>query len=425
MSLNWIYKGLYSLAVRAYVGGIYLAQPFLHKAKQMIEGRRDVLQAVQAKRGSNERWIWIHVASLGEFEQARPIIEKIRLQHPEYRLCLTFFSPSGYEPMKHYPNADLVTYLPFDTSLDVEPFIDALQPEMVLFVKYEFWLRTLAILKKKRVPTYLVSAIFRKEQSFFKKGYGALFREALTTFRTIFVQDNQSVELLRSINVTNTMVTGDTRIDRVAKIKQEEFSLPPIQKLQEAAHKRGQKVVIMGSSWPEDEELMGSFLKQNSEKAFFIVVPHEIGEAHIRSIVALTSGRATRYSEWNGEAADEVELLIIDKIGLLSKLYRYADIAYIGGGFGKGIHNTLEPAVYGLPVLFGPKYHKFREAVELIKVGGGFSVSNPEEMHKVMDRLLTDDAFLASSSRASAQWIGEQLGATDTLLSALFPQHSA
>lgn len=419
MNLKCLYRFLYTLAISVYVGAIYMVAPFHRKAKLMIEGRKRVLDRLRAVRRDGDRWIWVHVSSLGEFEQARPLLERLHSDYPYYRVALTFFSPSGYEPRKNYPLVDIVTYLPFDTSRDIVRFIDTLQPEIVLFVKYEFWLRTLSLLRKRRITTYLISAIFRQEQPFFKKGYGAIFRDALRAFKTIFVQNKESVELLHSIDFDNAIVTGDTRIDRVAMIRDDAFSLPALEALSKVVKQKGSKIIILGSSWPQDEEMLIPYLLSHP-KVFPIVVPHEVDESHIRAIISIADGQATRFSEWAGKGLEQMKMLIIDKVGLLSKLYRFADIAYIGGGFGKGIHNTLEPAVYGIPVLFGPNYHKFREAVELIKVGGGFTVSSLSEATSIIDKLLSDDTYLVNSGQAAHQWIEEQLGATDGLLSEIF-----
>lgn len=424
--MKQLYKLLYNIAVGAYTAGIHLATPFNPKAKLMVEGRRhSVLDATEVISSDiTRRVILIHVASLGEFEQARPIIERLRQEHPEYKIVLTFFSPSGYEQMKHYELVDKVTYLPFDTTRNkyrsIKSFIGLLQPAMVIFVKYEFWLRTLAYLRKQNIPTFLVSAIFRADQPFFKKGYGELFRDALSTFETIFVQNKASAELLKGIGFTNTVVAGDTRIDRVAKIKEQVFSLPEIEALRNVATSRGQKVVIAGSSWPQDEAILIPYLLAHSDNALPIVVPHEIHEEHIQQILKLANRKATRYSEWDGTKPEEIQLLVIDKIGLLSKLYRFGDIAYIGGGFGKGIHNTLEPAVYSIPVVFGPRYHKFREAHALIAAKGGFSISNQEEFAKVFDRLLTDTKYLTATRQASGEVIETQRGATDIIFEHIF-----
>lgn len=387
----------------------------------MLQGRRESISILRSKRHNPlDRWIWIHVASLGEFEQARPLIERIHTEHPEYKIALTFFSPSGYNQIKDYPLVDLVTYLPFDTSRKLRPFIELLNPELVVFIKYEFWLNTLSILREKQVPTYLVSAIFREDQPFFKPITAKIFRKGLETFRKIFVQNSHSVKLLEQIGFTqNVVLAGDTRIDRVIRIQEQGQKIPKIEQLAKTAHQSGMKVVACGSTWPADEELLIPLLLEH-RAAFPIIIPHEIGEAHIEQIITLSKGRATRYSQWDGSHPKQIELLIVDQIGLLSSLYRYADIAYIGGGFGRGIHNTLEAAVYSVPVIFGPKYQKFAEAHALIKSGGGFSIQNGQELSETLETLLTDATTLKHAGDSAGAVVLSQAGATDKILQGIF-----
>ncbi|MDO5036066.1 MAG: glycosyltransferase N-terminal domain-containing protein [Porphyromonas sp.] len=417
--MSRLYRIMYLLAIRAYVLGIKIASPFKEKARLMIEGRRDVLETLRQKRDPNSEYIWIHVSSLGEFEQARPLIEKIREEQLPYKICLTFFSPSGYKRRKDYPLADIVTYLPFDSSPEVGHFLDILQPSVVIYVRYEFWLRTLAAVKEREIPCYIISTIFREGQAFFRGGYGQLFREALTAFTHLFVQNKESIALLRSIGIKNCSISGDTRIDRVIKIAGEPAGLEWMERLRIEVTARGQKIIIFGSSWEQDERVYFPYLNGRPD-LFPIIVPHEITETHLRYIVQKSSRPITLLSEWNPSKDPIPETLVIDRVGLLSHLYRYGDIAYIGGGFGRGIHNTPEAAVYGLPVLFGPKYHKFEEAKALIRGGGGFSISDTADLKQVVGKLCDDPTYYGNASDSASRIIKEMSGATEHVYRHIF-----
>ena len=409
---------LYNLGTGAYFLGIRLVAPFNPKARLMVEGRKETLGRLREKRKPSDRYLWIHASSLGEFEQGRPVIEAVKKAHPEYKICLTFFSPSGYEVRKDYPLADLVLYLPFDGSRDLEAFVRLLSPEIVLFVKYEFWLGTLSLLRRMGIATYLISAKFRPGQPFFKP-WGAIFREALGTFREIFVQEQGSADLLAGIGVTNVTVAGDTRADRVIEIARNPARLPIARRFISEARDEGHPVLVVGSSWDKDEERYLPFLKKHRDEIRTIIAPHEIGEERLRSLERATSPlKSHRYSL--GEAPTGTEILVIDQIGFLSSIYAGADLAYVGGGFGAGIHNILEPAVYGLPVIFGPEHGKFAEADALIKKGGAFSYETEEELARLLERLLKDENFRQRSGQASADFLRENAGATDLILAHIF-----
>ena len=408
---------LYRLGAGAYFTGVRIAAPFHRKARLMTEGRQGILPAVRQARQKGERYIWMHVSSLGEFEQGRPLIEAIKAAHPEYKICLTFFSPSGYEIRKDYPLADLVTYLPFDTSRDLRQFVDLLSPELVIFVKYEFWLNALFLLREKGIPTYLISAKFRPGQPFFKP-WGGLFRSALRTFAHIFVQDSDSLLLLQKIGIDRVTVAGDTRADRVLRISETPRDLPIVRAFRHEAEASGRLVLVAGSSWERDEAHYLPLLKKHTDQVRAIIAPHEVGEERITSLLrSLSPLRTHRYSR--GMPPVGTEVLVVDTIGLLSSVYAHGDLAYIGGGFGAGIHNILEPAAYGLPVLFGPRYGKFAEARALVAQGGAFSYETDEELARLLQKLARDDAFRSEASRITLDYLRQSAGATSVILSGI------
>lgn len=362
----------------------------------------------------NAKYIWFHASSLGEFEQGRPMMEKIKATHPEYKILLTFFSPSGYEVRKNYKGADVICYLPFDTPYRVKKFLNLANPAIAVFIKYEFWGNYLTELKKRGVPVYIISAIFRPDQLFFQ-WYGKSYRKMLYCFNHLFVQDERSEKLLREFGITNVTVTGDTRFDRVLDVRDQARELPFIEKF--LCDKSGKKSVVMvaGSSWPQDEAIFIPYFHEHPEMKL-IIAPHEIHREHLLSIQAMLKRPSVRLSEAHEDDLADKHCLIIDSFGLLSSIYRYGQIAYIGGGFGAGIHNTLEAAVYGVPVLFGPNYHKFKEAKDLIAVGGGFPVSDEKAFQAKMDELLTYPEALAVSGQASGDFVKKNTGATDKVL---------
>ncbi len=412
---------LYNIGTRAYFLGIKLAAAFGHrKAKQMEEGRQDWAQKLQAKvnelkaQDSSRPYIWFHAASLGEFEQGRPLIEALREKYPQYRILQTFFSPSGYEVRKNYKGADIVCYLPYDKPSECRRFLDITQPSIAFFVKYEFWGNILEELDRRKVPTYLISGIFREHQAFFKF-YGGVLRPVLSHFRHIFVQDEESKRLLATIGYDkNVTICGDTRFDRVIAIQQqakqyawaEEFS-------------KGQFTLVAGSSWPKDEDILLEHFNQHPEMKL-IIAPHEIHEEHIQSIIGKLKRPYMRYSQLDASKVTSVDCLIIDAIGFLSSIYRYGQVAYIGGGFGVGIHNTLEAAVYGMPVIFGPNHTAFREALGLLDAKGGFTISNTEQYASLMQTFMTDSQALREAGQRAGQYVQAESGATETIFKAVF-----
>ena len=403
---------LYDLAVSAYTTAVRCASPFHPKAKKMIQGRSCALKHLQDNRDANRKYIWIHAASLGEFEQGRPLMEYLKTTFPDIGICLTFFSPSGYEAQKKYPCADIVTYLPFDNSNDLSEFISTLSPIISIFIKYEFWLHTLDLLHQRNIPIFLISAIFRPNHFFFRP-WGSIFRKRLKYYTQIFVQDSLSQTLLQQIGITTATVTGDTRMDRVNAIMQAGKNIPLIHDICEKIHSQKNKVIVFGSSWEADEKVYLPITEQYPN-LFVIIAPHEITPAHITFIQTKSKRKVHLLSQLSQTTAltPAQDLLVIDSIGLLSALYRYADLAYIGGGFQSGIHNTAEAAVYGIPVIFGPKHKKFREAKDLIACGGGFSVSDSEEFQNILQELLSNEEQLQSSGLAAGCYIQSQLGAT-------------
>lgn len=409
-------KALYNLATGVYFSLLKGAAHFHPKARLMVKGRRETPIRLREGRHPGARFVWFHVSSLGEFEQGRPVIEALKKRHPEYKVCLTFFSPSGYEVRKDYPIADLVLYLPFDHSKDLRTFIDTLNPEIVVFVKYDFWLDTLEILRDKRIPTYLISAKFRPDQPFFKP-WGGLFREALRGLKEIFVQDEDSLKLLAGIGITKVIVAGDTRADRVLHIAEHPLEVPEAEHF--ANNSLGLPILVVGSSWDRDEAHYIPYLKKNVGKLRAIIAPHEIHEGRIQSLLETLSPLNVHRLTY-GLPPENTEVLVVDRIGLLSSIYSVADLVYIGGGFGNGIHNILEPAVYGLPVIFGPKYGKFPEAGVLLSRGGAFTYSTEGELIPILDRLVGDEAYRRACGDVSGAFIRESAGATALITKRIF-----
>ncbi|MBL7782766.1 MAG: 3-deoxy-D-manno-octulosonic acid transferase [Saprospiraceae bacterium] len=415
-----ILRALYNAAMYLLAAVMYIAAGFSPKARHWVDGRRNwrVRLRTTAPTGAGKT-LWIHAASLGEFEQGRPVIEAVRARFPDWKIVLTFFSPSGYEIRKNYPHADLVCYLPADTRRNAADFIDIVQPDVAVFVKYEFWANYLFELKKREIPVLLVSALFRKQQPFFQ-WYGAFWRRMLGCFTQFFVQDRNSAELLQRIGFQNITVAGDTRIDRVLHLAAQ----APENELVAAFQKspldgEALRLLIAGSTWPPDEAiLVQSMQTPATENLKYVLAPHDPSAAaitHIRTLCA-HCGTVLAYSEATPDNAPQAPTLLIDNVGLLNTLYRYGHIAYIGGGFGKGIHNTLEPAAFGLPVIFGPKYERFEEARQFVARGGAFSVRNADELEAVLEKL-QDKAFYENASRAVLNYLEENRGATDRIVS--------
>ncbi len=384
---------------------------FNEKVRRMRKGEREAFSVLREKTDPEAKYIWFHAASLGEFEQGRPLIEQIRKDYPEYKILLTFFSPSGYEVRKNYSGADIITYLPIDTVSNARRFLRTIRPEMAFFIKYEFWYNYLHILRHRGVPVYSVSSIFRPEQIFFK-WYGWEYGHVLKCFSRFFVQNEESKRLLGKIGITDVLVVGDTRFDRVLQIKEISQALPIIE-----SFANGAKVFVAGSSWLPDEEIILQYFNNRSDWKI-ILAPHLIDGGHLSQITNLLDNRRTvRYTQTNEQAAREAEVLIVDCFGLLSSIYKYGDIAYVGGGFGAGIHNLLEAAVWGLPVIFGPNNARFAEAKGLVEAGGGFEICNYDSFAQTIDSLLADESFLAQSSEAAKRYVSQQSGATRKVLS--------
>lgn len=398
-----------------------IAAWFNPKARKIVRGQSATIKRLK-KETFQDRYVWFHAASVGEFEQARPIIERLKRLHPEKKVLLTFFSCSGYELRKDYEYADLVLYLPFATRLNAKLFLQKLPIEMAIFIKYEYWPAYLKALKKRDIPTFLISAVFRKHQAFFR-WYGAPYRYLLKLFSLLFVQDERSRELLARYGIDKVVVAGDTRFDRVVAVADEPFSCLQMQCFVEPEisplsniYSDKRKVVIAGSTWPEDEALLARYMEEHPEIKL-VLVPHELTPEHLHDIFNRFKGRFVRFSEATMHNLSTASMLVVDKMGLLSHLYRYGQVAYIGGGFGDGIHNTIEAAVYGLPVVFGPKYHKFREAEELVETGAGLPVKDYKTFAKAMDQALAEYPTLGPIAR---DYVRNAKGATARIYGALF-----
>jgi 3-deoxy-D-manno-octulosonic-acid transferase len=396
---------LYSLAIR--VSAMFGNE----KAKLFIAGRKNILSNIKNKLQPGERRVWFHVASLGEFEQGRPVMEAFKAKYPEIKIVVTFFSPSGYEVRKNYTGADYIFYLPMDTLYNAKKFVNLVNPEKAFFIKYEYWHFYISQLYKKNIPIYLCSSIFRPNQVFFK-WYGGWYRKILTRFAHIFVQTQKSADLLQSIGISNITLTGDTRFDRVYSIASNARELKEVE-----TFTKGTTCLIAGSTWEPDDELVCSYLNSTALVSKAIIAPHEIGESHLEKIEQLLSRPAIRYSKWKDTLSGNYDVLIIDNIGMLSSLYRYAQVAYIGGGFGKGIHNILEAATYGLPVIFGPNHQKFQEALDLIEQGGAFHIKEQGELNSIFDKLYSNSDFQHSTGNIAKAFVKNNTGATNTIIS--------
>ena len=402
---------MYNIVIYIYLIGVAIASCFNKKVKKMWAGERQALKVLREKVDPNARYIWFHAASLGEFEQGRPLMEYLRKTHPEYKILLTFFSPSGYEVRKNYEGADIICYLPLDTIRNARRFLRAIKPVMAFFIKYEFWYNYLHILQHRGVPTYSVSSIFRPDQIFFQwygKGYGRV----LKCFTHFFVQNIESKNLLAKLDIHDVEVVGDTRFDRVLQIKEASKQLPIVEKFTENAS----KVFIAGSSWLPDEEVFLKYFNLHKDWKL-IVAPHVIGEDHLAQIFELLKGRrVVRYTEATEENVKEAEVLIIDCFGLLSSIYHYGTISYVGGGFGVGIHNVLEAAVWDIPVIFGPNNKRFQEAQGLIMAGGGFEINDYQSFRDLMLRFETDEMFLQTSKKHAGEFVKGRAGATEKIM---------
>jgi len=407
---------LYSLGLSLYALLLRLAARFNPKAAAWVAGREGLLPRIeQTLAGDTAPRLWVHCASLGEFEQGRPLIEGLRRQYPSHKIVLTFFSPSGYEVRKNWPGADYVFYLPLDTADDARAFVSLVQPKLAIFVKYEFWYYFLSELRQQGVPAVVVAAIFRPTQVFFKP-WGGFFREILGQLSHIFTQNEASAQLLRGLGLSRVSVAGDTRFDTVAAT-----ALAPARPLPlaEAFVADGAPVLVAGSTWPEDLPALAPLLRKHARAMRFIVAPHEVSESHLQEIEAALPGLTVRYSRASPATVAEARLLLIDNVGMLSQLYRFGRFAYIGGAFGAGLHNTLEAAAFGLPVFFGPRYARFQEAVELVQLGCAFPVQSAQQLESAFDRLYYNEEARLKVQDMSLDYVHTHAGATDRILSQL------
>ena len=401
---------MYHIAIYLYLIGVAILSLFNRKVKKMWKGEREAVKTLREKVDPNAKYIWFHAASLGEFEQGRPLIEYIRKHYPSYKILLTFFSPSGYEVRKDYEHADIVCYLPLDTVFNARRFLNAIHPSMVFFIKYEFWYNYLHILKKRNIPVYSVSSIFRPNQIFFR-WYAYEYRKVLKCFTHFFVQNEKSKELLSTIGIYNVDVVGDTRFDRVLDIKEQAKDLSLVQ-----AFIANKPTFVAGSSWAPDEQIFIKYFNEHPNWKL-IIAPHVVNKEHIDSIKAQISGRVGLYSEASKADVETANCMIIDCYGLLSSIYRYGNIAYVGGGFGVGIHNVLEAAVWNIPVIFGPNNRNFMEARNLIAASGGFEISSYANFEALMQRFSQSPAFLEQSGNNAGQFVKDFTGATTRVLS--------
>lgn len=436
---------MYNIAIYIYLIGVAIGSLFNKKIKKMWRGEREAVDLLKEKVDPTAKYVWFHAASLGEFEQGRPLIEQLKATHPEYKILLTFFSPSGYEVRKNYEGADIVCYLPLDTIRNARRFLRAVHPVMAFFIKYEFWYNYLHILRHRGVPVYSVSSIFRPGQVFFK-WYGRNYAKVLHCITHFFVQNEVSLQLLKGIGIDEATVVGDTRFDRVLQIKEQAKKLPIVEAfkgingkgdackgalaedackedLSEDACKgdlsengcKGCKVFVAGSSWQPDEDIFIRFFNDHPDWKL-IIAPHVISEDHLAYILDKLQMKAVRYTQATEQSAAEARCLIIDCFGLLSTIYRYGEIAYVGGGFGVGIHNVPEAAVWGVPVLFGPNNKRFQEAQDLLACKGSFEVTDYDSFNTIISRLISDDKFRHQCGEASANYVKSRSGATDIIM---------
>ena len=417
---------IYNIVIYFVLWGIAIASLFNEKVRKMWRGEREAFKILKQKVDPNAKYIWFHAASLGEFEQGRPLMERIRKDYPQYKILLTFYSPSGYEVRKNYEGADIICYMPVDTRLNAIRFLRLVRPVMAFFIKYEFWSNFLHILKHRNIPTYSVSSIFREDQVFFK-WYGRNYAGVLKCFTRFFVQNEESKRLLEGIGITAVDVVVDTRFDRVLQIKEAAKQLPICEAFRTGVASSQSadvphhdfKVFVAGSSWPPDENIFIPFFNEHKNWRL-LIAPHVIAEEHLKLILSLIKGKkVVRYTQTTPEEAAEADVLIIDCFGLLSSMYNYGDVAYIGGGFGVGIHNTLEAAVWNMPVIFGPNNKKFQEAQGLLKSGGGFEINTYEDFSGLMSSLMNDEAFLKQAGDKAGAFVAHLAGATDKVLASV------
>ncbi len=379
---------------------------FHPKIKLFVNGRKEVFPYLRKTLSKEDQVLWVHTASLGEFEQGLPVIERLKHTYPSYKIVVTFFSPSGYEVKKNSDAAHAITYLPLDTFKNAQQFVDLVNPKLVIFVKYEIWPNYLKILAERKIPTLLISALFKEEQIYFK-GYGGFMRKALHHFSHIFVQNTNSVRLLNEIGITEVTLGGDTRFDRVMEIVERDNHLPFMEEF-----KIESPVMVAGSTWPEDEAVLVPYINADNSNLKYVLAPHNIKPEQISKLKASINKKTILYSELDNEPLSDYKVLIIDTIGILTKVYSYANIAYVGGGFATGLHNTLEPAVFGIPVIIGSNFKGFKEAEDLVEEGGVIVVNNKEEYHNLMNRLVSDKEFLSRTGEINLNYVNKNKGAS-------------
>lgn len=402
---------LYNLIVQIAGFLLKIVALFSPKIKLFVDGRKPVFEILQTKIKPNDKTIWFHAASLGEYEQGLPVIEKIKIKYPNHKIVLTFFSPSGYEVRKNNAVADVTAYLPLDTKKNAKEFLDLVHPEMVFFIKYEYWPNYLNELRKLGTPTYLISGIFRKNQLFFK-WYGGFYRKALDTFTYFFVQNESSKNLLQQLGKDNVAVSGDTRFDRVASILEKDNSLDFISEF-----KNETLIIVVGSSWPKDENLLVDYINQTTEKVKFIIAPHNIKEEQIQELKNSITKKVVLFSEKSTKTLSDFDVFIIDTIGILTKIYSYADIAYVGGGFGNpGVHNILEPATFGVPIVIGPNFSHFAEATALVNMDGCISISDKTELFDAFSNLIANNDIRHEKGHICSTFVQMNKGATAIIL---------
>jgi 3-deoxy-D-manno-octulosonic-acid transferase len=405
-------KVLYNLGILIFSLFAHMIAPFNSKVSLWVKGRKNWAQKISKRINPGDRTIWMHCASLGEFEQGRPVIEAIKKVMPEFKIILTFFSPSGYEIRKNYEGADCISYLPSDTPANAARFISIVNPEKVIFVKYEFWNSYISELYRNNIPLYLISGIFRPDQHFFK-WYGSFFRAMLNKFERIFVQDQKSLELLAAIGIEKVTLAGDTRFDRVVQMAGKAQKIDQLEKF-----RGNEKLFLAGSSWKQDEEIIAEYINLLPQSMKWVFAPHEIDKGNIDRLEKLFKVKCVRFSEFDENSID-ARVLIMDNIGMLSSAYSYAYIAAIGGGFGKGIHNILEPACWGIPVVFGRNFEKFKEAVDLKKRGGAEAFSTAAEFKKTLDLWLSDEKHYKCCAEEASKYVKENTGATEIIIKEL------
>ena len=412
---------MYNIIIYLYYLGVIIASLFSEKVRKMWRGERQAIRILKEKVDPTAKYVWFHAASLGEFEQGRPLMEQMRREHPEYKILLTFFSPSGYEVRKNYEGAAIICYLPLDTITNARRFLRTVRPVMAFFIKYEFWYNYLHILRHRNVPVYSVSSIFRPNQIFFR-WYGRHYSHVLKCFTKFYVQNDVSRQLLAKIGITNVDIVGDTRFDRVLQIKAAARQLPIVEDFLGVRELSKAKVFVAGSSWQPDEDIFIPFFNEHKDWKL-IIAPHVIGEDHLQQIISKIDGEAVRYTQCQEDSAaadsnlKSARVLIIDCFGLLSSIYRYADVTYVGGGFGVGIHNTLEAAVWDVPVIFGPNNERFQEAQGLKACGGGMEIHDAADFNRIMQHFIDEPQAIAEAGRSAGAYVSQMTGATSKILS--------